>query len=143
MLRLLRNRVIVPILLLRVNAKEGLHMKINLSGHHVDVTDAVKNHVHEKFAKIANHFPSLLSLDIIVSKEHKQFYTEISTNYAGSRISVKGEDEVMYPAIAKASKKLDAALKHRKGQLKANKHQKPVSTTPPIAHEIIQEMELK
>ncbi len=93
--------------------------------------------------KIANHFPSLLSLDIIVSKEHKQFYTEISTNYAGSRISVKGEDEVMYPAIAKASKKLDAALKHRKGQLKANKHQKPVSTTPPIAHEIIQEMELK
>ncbi|WP_440053952.1 ribosome hibernation-promoting factor, HPF/YfiA family [Pseudoalteromonas sp. T1lg65] len=118
-------------------------MKINLSGHHVDVTDAVKNHVQERFAKVANHFPSLLSLDIIISKEHKKFYTEISTNYSGSRISVKGEDDVMYPSIAAASKKLDSALKHRKGQLKANKHQKPVSTTPPIAHEIIQEMDLR
>ncbi|MCG7536330.1 ribosome-associated translation inhibitor RaiA [Pseudoalteromonas sp. OOF1S-7] len=117
-------------------------MKINLSGHHVDMTEAVKQHVDEKFAKVANHFPSLLSIDVIVSKEHKKFYTEINTNYSGARISVRGEDDVMYPAIASAAKKLDAALKHRKGQLKANKHEKPVSTTPPIAHEIIQEMNL-
>ena len=117
-------------------------MKINLSGHHVDVTDAVKQHVQEKFAKIATHFPSLIALDIIISKEHNQFYTEISTNYEGVRVAVKGEGEVMYPAIANAAKKLDAALKHRKGQLKADRHEKPVSTTPPIAHEIIQEMNL-
>ena len=117
-------------------------MKINLSGHHVDVTDAVKQHVQEKFAKIATHFPSLIALDIIISKEHNQFYTEISTNYEGARVAVKGEGEVMYPAIANAAKKLDTSLKHRKGQLKADRHEKPVSTTPPIAHEIIQEMNL-
>ncbi|KAF7774509.1 hypothetical protein PCIT_a0967 [Pseudoalteromonas citrea] len=118
-------------------------MKINLSGHHVDVTDAVKSHVQEKFAKIESHFPSLLSIDIIISSEHKKYYTEITTTYSGVSISVKGENEVMYPAIASAAKKLDAALKHRKGQLKANLHEKPVSTTPEIAHEIIQEMELR
>ena len=48
----------------------------------------------------------------------------------------------MYPAIANAAKKLDAALKHRKGQLKANLHSKPDLTTPEIAHEKVQEMNL-
>ena len=118
-------------------------MKINLSGHHVDVTDSIKEHINEKFSKVASHFPSLISLDIILSKEHHKYQAEISTNYEGARISVKGENEVMYPAISSAAKKLDAALKHRKGQIKANLHEKPVSTTPEIAHEIIQEMELK
>ncbi|WP_394200557.1 ribosome hibernation-promoting factor, HPF/YfiA family [Shewanella waksmanii] len=117
-------------------------MKINLSGHHVDITDSIKEHVNEKFSKIATHFPTLISLDIIISKEHGEFQVEISTKYEGSRISASGSNGVMYPAIASAAKKLDAALKHRKGQLKADLHEKPVSTTPEIAHEIVQEMKL-
>ena len=117
-------------------------MKIKLSGHHVDVTDTVKQHVDEKFVKISNHFPTLIAIDITISKEHGEFDVEIRTNYEGSRISASGKDLVMYPAIAKAVKKLDAALNHRKGLLKDNLHQKPVCTTPEIAHEIIQGMDL-
>jgi ribosomal subunit interface protein len=117
-------------------------MKINLSGHHVDVTDGVKEHIDEKFLKISNHFPTLISLDIILSKEHGKFGAEITTNYEGGRISVSAQDDVMYPAIAGVAKKLDAALKHRKGQLKANLHSKPQSVTPEIAHEKVQEMNL-
>lgn len=117
-------------------------MKINLSGHHVDVTDTVKEHVNEKFSKIASHFPTLISLDVIIAKEHGEFDVELRTNYEGSRISASGKDAIMYPAIANAAKKLDAALKHRKGHLKADLHEKPTCTTPEIAHEIIQEMKL-
>ena len=117
-------------------------MKINLSGHHVDINDSIKQHIEEKFSKIANHFPSLIGLDIILSKEHAKHQAEISTTYEGTRISATGADDVMYPAIASAAKKLDAALKHRKGQLKANLHSKPVNTTPEIAHEKVQEMQL-
>ncbi|MEW6994546.1 ribosome-associated translation inhibitor RaiA [Colwelliaceae bacterium MEBiC 14330] len=117
-------------------------MKINLSGHHVEVTDAIKEHIEEKFSKIANHFPTLIALDIIISKEHHKHQVELTTNYEGHRISAKGSDDVMYPAIAKAAKKLDAALKHRKGQLKANLHAKPETTTAEIAYEKVQEMKL-
>ncbi|MFC3031453.1 ribosome hibernation-promoting factor, HPF/YfiA family [Pseudoalteromonas fenneropenaei] len=99
-------------------------MKVNVSGHHVDITDAIKKHVDEKFNKIASHYPSLLSLDVIISKEHNRFYAEINTNYIGVHLAVKGEDDVMYPAVANAAKKLDSALRHRKGQIKANKHEK-------------------
>ncbi|GIU11094.1 ribosome-associated translation inhibitor RaiA [Shewanella morhuae] len=118
-------------------------MKINISGHHVDVTDSVREDVNDKFAKIATHFPSLVALDIIISKEHGEYQVEIRTNYEGARIAASGNDQVMYPAIAAAAKKLDTALKHRKGQLKADLHEKPSCTTPAIAHEIIQEMDLR
>ena len=117
-------------------------MKINLSGHHVDVTDAVKEHVEEKFVKIATHFPTLIALDVIVSKEHGKHHVELKTTYEGGRISASATEDVMYPAIAAAAKKLDAALKHRKGQLKANLHNKPDTVSPDIAHEKVQEMNL-
>ena len=74
-------------------------MKINLSGHHVEVTDSIREHINEKFSKIESHFPSLISLDMILSKEHHKIQAEISTNYEGARISVKGENEVMYQLL--------------------------------------------
>ncbi len=117
-------------------------MKINLSGHHVDVTDSIKEHINEKFSKIATHFPTLISLDVILSHEHNQHSVELRTTYEGGRISASASDNVMYPAIATAAKKLDAALKHRKGLLKANLHSKPEVTAPEIAHEKVQEMNL-
>lgn len=117
-------------------------MKINVSGHHCSISDSVKEDIQQKFSKIASHFPTLIAIDVIVTKEHGEFSAEVATKYEGSSIGVKGKDHVMYPAIAKASKKLDAALKHRKGQLKGDLHQKPTVTTPEIAHEIIQGMDL-
>jgi len=118
-------------------------MKINLSGHHVDITDSIREDINDKFSKIATHFPTLISLDIILSHEHNKHNVELRTTYEGGRISASASDDVMYPAIAIAIKKLDAALKHRKGLLKANLHSKPQVTAPEIAHEIVQEMELK
>ena len=117
-------------------------MKINVSGHHVDVTDSIKEHLEEKFAKIATHFPTLISLDIIIAKEHGEFEVEIRTNYEGTGIAAKGNDSVMYPAITSAAKKLDTVLKHRKGQLKADLHEKPDFTEPETADETEQEMNL-
>jgi len=117
-------------------------MKINISGHHVDVTDSIKEHLEEKFAKIATHFPTLISLDVIIAKKHGEFDVEIRTNYEGTSIAAKGNDSVMYPAITSATKKLDKVLKHRKGQLKADLYEKPDLTEPETADETEQEMNL-
>ena len=117
-------------------------MKINLSGHHVDVTESVRSHIEEKFVKISNHFPTLISADVFLTKTHGKHRVEVTTNYEGSRLSAAADDDVMYPAIASSLKKLDAALKHRKGQLKAKLHEKPLGNGHDIAHEKIQEMEL-
>jgi ribosomal subunit interface protein len=117
-------------------------MKINVSGHHCDITATLNEDIQTKFSKIVSHFPTLVSMDVIITKEHGEFSVEVATKYEGASIAVKGKNDVMYPAIAQAVKKLNAALKHRKGQLKGDLHQKPTVTTPEIAHEIIQGMDL-
>lgn len=117
-------------------------MKINISGHHCEISESLKQDIQQKFSKIASHFPSLIAIDVIVTKEHGEYSAEVATKYEGSSIAVKGKSDVMYPAIFQARKKLDAALAHRKGQLKGDLHQKPTVTTPEIAHEIIQGMDL-
>lgn len=117
-------------------------MKINVSGHHADVTDSVKSHIEEKLEKIANHFPTLISLEVIITKAHGKHHVELTTNYEGAPVVASAKEEVMYPAISNAVKKLDAALKHRKGLLKSKLHQKPIVTSPNVAHEKVQELNL-
>ncbi len=117
-------------------------MKVNLTGHNVDITSGIKEHVEAKVSKIASHYPSLISVNVILSKERGEDQVEVVTNYEGSSISARANDKTLYPALAQTLKKLDSALSHRKGVLKAKLHEKPVSNSPEIAHEIIQDMKL-
>jgi len=117
-------------------------MKVNVQTHHVSINDESRKDIESKFEKISSHFPSLISCDIIITKEHGHHQVEVFTNYEGVRVSAKATDDVMYPAIASALKRLEAGLSNRKGQLKADLHEKPTSTKPEIASDIIQEMKL-
>lgn len=118
-------------------------MKIDVSGHHVEITPAITEHIEEKFSKISNRFASIIKVNVIITKEHGEFDVEMRTNYEGAGVAASGNDKVMYPAINKAIKKLEAALAHRKGMIKDVLHQKPDVTAPEIAYEKVQEMELR
>ncbi|MGF1753843.1 ribosome-associated translation inhibitor RaiA [Vibrio makurazakiensis] len=117
-------------------------MKVNVQTHHVSINDDSRKEIEQKFEKVSAHFPQLISCDIIITKEHGQHEVEIFTNYEGVRVSAKATNDVMYPAIASALKKLETGLSNRKGQLKSDLHAKPTSTKPEIASDIIQEMKL-
>ncbi|GAD80815.1 ribosome hibernation-promoting factor, HPF/YfiA family [Vibrio ezurae] len=117
-------------------------MKVNIQTHHVSITEDSRVEIESKFSKIEAHFPQLISCDIIITKEHGHHEVEIFTNYEGVRVSAKSTNDVMYPAITAALKKLDVGLRNRKGQLKSDLHEKPTSTKPEIASDIIQEMKL-
>jgi len=99
-------------------------MKINISGHHVEITDAIKHAIEQKFAKIALHFPELMIVNSIVTVEPHQQQLEVTTNYEGNDISVKASAKELYAAIAAAAKKLEVSLARRKGILTKRLHQK-------------------
>ncbi len=117
-------------------------MKVNVQTHHVSINDDSRKEIESKFEKVSAHFPQLISSDIIITKEHGQYDVEIFTNYEGVRVSAKSTNAIMYPAIAATLKKLETGLRSRKGQLKSDLHEKPTSTKPEIASDIIQEMKL-
>ncbi|WP_394246856.1 ribosome hibernation-promoting factor, HPF/YfiA family [Vibrio profundi] len=117
-------------------------MKVNVQTHHVSINDDSRKEIEQKFEKVSGHFPQLISCDIIITKEHGQHEVEVFTNYEGVRVSAKATNDIMYPAISSALKKLESGLRNRKGQLKSDLHEKPTSTKPEIASDIIQEMKL-
>lgn len=100
-------------------------MQINLSGHHVTVTDAIKDNVESKLGKVASHFPQLDSANVTLTVERASQSIEVTTQYLGAPVAVQASHQDMYNAIAQAAKKLEAALAHRKGAVKGNRHDKP------------------
>jgi len=104
--------------------QEGNIMKINISGHHVEITEGIKQAIENKFSKIAKHFPTILTMNSTITVEPHLQKLEVITHYEGSDISVTASGKELYAAIASAAKKLEAALKHRKGVLKAKLHEK-------------------
>jgi putative sigma-54 modulation protein len=101
-------------------------MQINLSGHHVEITDGIREAVNNKFSKIQSHYPSVDTLSIIVTVERNEQSVEAKTQFMGAPVAVQGADADMYVAIADAAKKLNAALAHRKGATSAHRNEKPV-----------------
>ena len=64
-------------------------MKINVSGHHCDISESVKEDINVKFSKVASHFPTLIAIDIIVTKEHGEYSAEVATKYEGTVLRSK------------------------------------------------------
>lgn len=101
-------------------------MQINLSGHHVDITDGIRTAVQNKFSKIQSHYPSLDSLSIFLKVERNQQSVEATTQFLGATVAVEGSDNDLYVAIGEAAKKLEAALSHRKGATSSHRHDRPL-----------------
>lgn len=99
-------------------------MKILISGHHVEITEGIKQSIENKLSKIAKHYPSIMTLNSRVTVEPHQQKVEITTNYEGANVTVNASDKKLYAAIASAAKKLQVALARRKGVLTAKLNEK-------------------
>ncbi|WP_199611090.1 ribosome hibernation-promoting factor, HPF/YfiA family [Flocculibacter collagenilyticus] len=108
-------------------------MQITISGHHVEITDAIQDVVEKKLQKISNHYPSLLAIEATLTVEKKNQTIELHTNYEGAPISVTATDMEMYKAIASSVKKLESALSHRKGVLNSDLHTRRVDAQVEVA----------
>ncbi|MDQ2077618.1 ribosome hibernation-promoting factor, HPF/YfiA family [Marinimicrobium sp. ABcell2] len=100
-------------------------MQINLSGHHLDITDGIRSAVNSKFAKIESHYPDISSLSVALTVERQEQRVDLTTQYLGATVAVHAAQGDLYAAIADAARKLDAALAKRKGALGAHRNAKP------------------
>ena len=94
-------------------------MKILISGHHVEITEGIKQSIENKFAKISKHYPSIMTLNSTITVEPHQQKVEVMTKYEGVNITVNASNKKLYTAIASAAKKMQIALARRKGVLSA------------------------
>jgi len=82
-------------------------MQINLSGHHVEVTDSMRAYVNEKLARLARHFEHVTQVQVILSVEKLVRKAEATLHVVGTDVHAEATDEDMYAAIDALADKLD------------------------------------
>jgi len=93
-------------------------MHINISGHHVELTSALKQYVNEKLSKLQRHFDHITTTDVTLSVEKLVQKAEASIHVAGADLFATCESNDMYAAIDLLTDKLDRQLiKHKEKTL--------------------------
>ena len=97
-------------------------MQLSISGHHLDITDAIKQHSEEKLAKIKHHFDHVININMILGIEKDMQIAEATIHVSGADLFAKAESNNMYTSIDQMVNKLDAQI--RKHKEKLNDHRK-------------------
>ncbi len=88
---------------------------IEISGQHVDLTEALTAHVREKIGKVLRHLdqpPS--SCNVVLSVEKNRNTTEVRIHARQHDFFAKSEEGDMYAAIDSAAGKIDRQIKDLK-----------------------------
>ena len=94
-------------------------MQINLTGHHVDITDSLRGYVNEKFQRLERHFDHINNVHVILSIEKLRQIAEANMHLNGGEIFANAESPDMYAAIDSLVDKLDRQLiKHKEKMLR-------------------------
>lgn len=89
-------------------------MQLSISGHHVDVTDALKTYVEDKLQKLERHYDHITNAHVILSVEKLQQKAEATLHISGAELFADADCDDMYAAIDKLTDKLDRQiLKHK------------------------------
>jgi len=96
-------------------------MQINITGHHVDLTDALNDYVHTKMEKLEKHFDHITNVQVTLSVEKIRQKAEATLHLSGKEIFASDEQEQMYSAIDGLVDKLDRQIIRHKEKLKSHK----------------------
>ena len=93
-------------------------MQINLTGHHVEITDSLRNYVDTKFEKLERHFDHINNVHVILNVEKLNQKAEATMNLDGGEVFATSENKDMYAAIDALIDKLDRQVIKHKEKLK-------------------------
>lgn len=92
-------------------------MNLQISGHHVEVTPAIRDYVENKLGPVVNHFERVTGVNVILSVEKLKQKAEVTVHVPGREIFVEASEEDLYAAIDGLFDKLDRQVQKHKQKL--------------------------
>ena len=93
-------------------------MNLHLTGHHLDITPAIRGYISSKLERIVHHFDHVIDVNVILSSEKLERKVEASIHVRGKDIFCENADVDMYAAIDGLVDKLDRTIiKHKEKSL--------------------------
>ena len=94
-------------------------MQINITGHQLDVTSALKSFTEEKLDKLERHYDKINSIDVVLDVEKQRQIAEAKVCIAKAELHATSEAENMYAAVDNLVDKLNRQLiKHKEKKKK-------------------------
>ncbi len=82
-------------------------MNLTISGHHLEVTPAIRGYILSKLDRIRRHFDHVIDVSVFLSVDKLQQKAEINLHLRGKDIHCEAIDEDLYAAIDCLADKLD------------------------------------
>ncbi len=92
-------------------------MQLNVSGHHVEITDSLRGYVESKIERLERHFDIVSDVHCILTVEKLRHKAEAKVNVNGDTIFAETTEEDMYAAIDGLVDKLDRRVRKHKEKL--------------------------
>jgi len=97
--------------------KESL-MNLHLTGHHLDITPAIRDYVIAKLGRLNRHFDHVIDVSVVLTVDKLQQKVEATVHVRGKDLHAECIDADMYAAIDGLADKLDRQVLKYKEQLK-------------------------
>jgi len=97
-------------------------MNINLTGRHLEITPAIREHVTAKLGKIKRHFDNLIDINVILSVDKLQQKAEATVHMSGKTVFAETDDGNLYVAIDNLIDLLDRQILKHKDKSSARRH---------------------
>ena len=97
-------------------------MNINLTGRHLEITPAIREHVTSKLAKIKRHFDNLIDINVILSVDKLKQKAEATVHMSGKTVFAETDDSNLYVAIDNLVDLLDRQVLKHKDKNSARRH---------------------
>ncbi len=96
-------------------------MQLNISGHHLDITPALKQHTNEKLSKIKHHFDQVINVNMILEVQKDVQMAEATIHLRGADLFAKAQSSDMYVSIDQLINKLDSQIIKHKEKLHSHR----------------------
>lgn len=92
-------------------------MQINITGHRLDVTPAIRAFTLEKLNRLERHFDRITSMNVVFDVEKLRQIAEATIFLSKAEIHASSEAEDLYTAIDLLVDKLNSQLMKHKGKM--------------------------
>jgi putative sigma-54 modulation protein len=109
-------------------------MNLNINGHHLEVTPAIRNYVIEKLDRVKRHFDHVIDASVTISVVKLVQRADVTLHVRGKDIHAEASHENLYAAIDALVDKLDRQVLRHKDKLTNHSH-------TPLKHQVVSEIE--
>ena len=89
-------------------------MQLNVTGHHVDVTPALREYIDTKLARLERHFDHVTDIQCVLTVEKLSHKAEATVHLSGGTVHADAVAQDMYAAVDSLIDKLDRQVKKHK-----------------------------